>query len=117
MHLGEKIKARRQEIGMSQRELSEKLGYKNHSTVARIEMGKVDLPQSKISQFANVLKVSPAYLMGWVSEDESKKNDQLAKLIVRMRKDEDFFKTVAALSELKESQYRGIQQLISAFFE
>ena len=117
MHIGERIKARRIEIGMSMRELAQKMGYQNHSTISRIEAGDVDLPQSKISQFAEVLGTSPAYLMGWVSEETSKKNDQLAKLIVRMRTDEDFYETVVALSKLKEAQYRGIQQLVSAFNE
>jgi transcriptional regulator with XRE-family HTH domain len=117
MHIGEKVKARRVELGWTQRDLAAKMGYKNHSTVARVEAGEVDLPQSKIAQFAEVLDVSPAYLMGWISEDESKKNDQLAKLIVKMRVDEDFYNTVVALAELSEKQYRGVKQLISAFNE
>ena len=117
MHIGERIKARRLELGLSMRDLAKKMGYQNHSTISRIETGDVDLPQSKVSQFAEVLGVSPAYLLGLITESESKKNDQLAKLIVRMRTDSDFYETVAALAKLTETQYRGIQQLISAFNE
>jgi transcriptional regulator with XRE-family HTH domain len=117
MHLGEKIKARRMELGMSMRDLAEKLGYQNHSTISRIEAGAVDLPQSKISQFAEVLQTSPAYLMGWISKEENAKNDQLAKLIVRMRKDADFLETVSALAELNEKQYKTIKDLVAAFNE
>lgn len=117
MHIGDRIKARRVSLGWSQRELAERMGYKNHSVVARVEAGKVDLPQSRLDQFAKVLGLSHGYLLGLVSEAESKKNDQLARLIVKMRSDEDFYSTVVALSNLNEKQYRGVQQLIAAFDE
>ena len=70
MSIGEKIKARRTELKWSQRELSDKMGYSNHSTIARIESGTVDIPQSKIVRFSAVLGVSVGYLMGW---EETKK--------------------------------------------
>lgn len=71
MSIGEKIKARRTELKWSQRELSDKMGYSNHSTIARIESGTVDIPQSKIMKFSEVLGVSVGYLMG--HEEETKK--------------------------------------------
>ena len=70
MILGERIKARRKELGLSQRELSDRVGYSNHSTITRIEAGKVDLPQSKIKQFAEALGTTPGHLMGWDAEPE-----------------------------------------------
>jgi repressor LexA len=33
--------------------------------IAKIEKGQIDLPQSKIEQFAEALNVSPSQLMGW----------------------------------------------------
>ena len=71
MTIGERIRARRNELMMSQRDLCEKMGYSNHSTIGKIETNKVDIPQSRIVQFAEVLGVSVAYLMGW---DETKKS-------------------------------------------
>lgn len=71
MKIGEKIKQRRKELKWSQRDLAERMGY-NHSTVTRIETGKIDIPQSRILQFAEVLGVSVAYLMGW--DDDKKEN-------------------------------------------
>ena len=64
MTTGERIKARRTELQWSQRDLAEKMNYSHHSTVARIEAGKVNIPHSRIVQFADVLGVSVAYLMG-----------------------------------------------------
>ena len=117
MHIGDRIKACRTRLGWSQRELATRMGYKNHSVVARIEAGTVDLPQSRIGQFAQVLGVTPGYLLGLVTEAENKKNDDLAKIVVKMRTDNDFYNTVVALAELNEKQYRGVQQLIAAFDE
>lgn len=68
MKIGEKIKHRRIELGWSQRDLAAKMSYSNHSTIGRIESGSVDIPQSRIVQFAEVLGVSVAYLMGWEEE-------------------------------------------------
>lgn len=70
MTIGQRIKARRNELKLSQRELAARLGYNDHTTLTRIEAGKVDLTQSKVAQFADVLGVTPAYLMGWEHEPE-----------------------------------------------
>lgn len=69
MELYDRIKARREALGMSQDELAKRLGYKSRSTIARIEAGGIDITQSKIASFAEALQLSPGYLMGW--EDES----------------------------------------------
>lgn len=72
MGIGEKIRQRRVELGWSQRDLAKRMGYSHHSTIARIEVGKVDVPQSRIVRFSEVLGVSLSYLMtDW---EEDKKN-------------------------------------------
>lgn len=64
METHENIKALREKYGLSQEALAEKVGYKDRSTIAKIEAGLVDLSQSKIAAFAKALSVTPAYLMG-----------------------------------------------------
>lgn len=114
MHIGERIKAQRVRLGWSQRELAERMGYKNHSVVARVEAGKVDLPQSRLDQFAKVLGLSHSYLLGLVSADESKKNDQLAELIIRLRKDPEFFEAVSNMASLSAGDFENIKGLLTA---
>lgn len=63
--LSERIRERRIALGLSQENLAEMLGYTSRSTIAKIESGVNLLTQPKIEEFARVLKVSPAYLMGW----------------------------------------------------
>jgi transcriptional regulator with XRE-family HTH domain len=82
MSIGGKIKSRRIELQWSQRELSDKMGYSNHSTIARIESGTVDIPQSKIVKFAEVLGVSISYLMDWEEENKKTANKHESGLCV-----------------------------------
>lgn len=70
MKIGDRIRLKRNEKGLSQRDLAALMGYSHHSTLARIENGSVDVSQKKIVQFAEVLGVSVAYLMGWNEEKE-----------------------------------------------
>jgi transcriptional regulator with XRE-family HTH domain len=70
MTIGERIKVRRKELKLSQREMAARLGYNDHTTLTRIEAGKIDLPQSRIVKIAEVLGVTPGYIMGWEQEPE-----------------------------------------------
>ena len=72
MTIGDRIKLKRNEKGLSQRDLATIVGYSHHSTLARIESGSVDVSQKKIVQFAAALGVSVAYLMGWEDEEIKK---------------------------------------------
>ena len=58
-----RIKKLRLQRGWSQEELAKKIGYADKTSIAKIEAGKVDLPQSKIIAFSNVFFVTPSYLM------------------------------------------------------
>lgn len=69
LELYKNIRKRRNELGMSQEELARKVGYTSRSTIARIERGDIDIPQSKILDIAKALKVTPSYLMGWEDAD------------------------------------------------
>ena len=71
MDIYEKIKKRREELGMSQEELAEDMGYKSKTSIHKIEQKMTDLPLSRVVEFAKVLKVSSDYLMGYVNEDNS----------------------------------------------
>ena len=64
MKINERIKLLRESHGLSQEELANKVGYRDRSSIAKVEAGKVDLAQSKIQAFADAFNVTPAYLMG-----------------------------------------------------
>ena len=60
----ERIRARRIELGLTVEELAKKMGYKDKSSISKIENGKADIPQSKVIAFARALNTTTAYLMG-----------------------------------------------------
>lgn len=64
MTFGERVRQRREELGLSQDELARKLGYRSRSTINKIELGKNDIGQSKIIAFAKALETTIDYLLG-----------------------------------------------------
>ena len=112
MKIGERIKIRRKELKWSQRELAAKMGY-NHSTITRIEAGTVDIPQSRVAQFSEVLGVSISYLMGW--EETQKKNDILSDIILTLRENSELLEMVDNLTKLDNEKRNAIKSVINAF--
>lgn len=64
MTVGERIRALRKSLNMTQEELARKVGYKSKSSINKIELSR-DLPLDKVQQIALALDVSPSLLMGW----------------------------------------------------
>lgn len=63
MAIGNRIKARREELGLTQQQLADRLGYKSKATINKIEMGINGISQRRIVDFANALQTSIEYLM------------------------------------------------------
>lgn len=78
LQIGQRIRDRREELGMSQNDLAELAGYTSRSTIARIEAGEIDLPQSKISAIAKALMVDPKYIFGWTDDAPGVDEDLMA---------------------------------------
>ena len=106
--------------GMRAVDLVEQTGIPK-GTISYYLSGKTEPKADRLYILAQVLNINEAWLLGYdVAKERSperKKNDQLAKLTARMKRDDKFFNTVSALSELSESQYRSIEQLIATFNE
>ena len=138
--VGDKIRARREELGMTQDELAERMGYKSRSTITKIEKGVNDVTQSTLIKFAKALNTTPRYLLGW--EDLQNQNSAIVPLISIMREDgefvnlvdvfhqnrdklqplvsmmcadEEFLSMVWELANLDDSQRASIRNLLSAF--
>lgn len=109
MTIGDRIKEKRIAKGYSLRELAKVMGY-HHSTIGKVENGLVDLPQSRIEQFAQVLGTTPAYLMGW--EETQKKNDALADIVVRLRTDSELFDVVHAICNLDREKLSSLSTFL-----
>lgn len=65
---GERVRQRREKLGLTQQELADKLGYKSRASINKIELDKRNMKQSQIAELARVLNTTPGYLMGWKDE-------------------------------------------------
>lgn len=84
MTIGERIKARRIELDMTQQDLAEKVGYKGKTAISKIESGERDLRQSKIKPVAEALNTTVEYIMGW--DDTDPLSDLEQKILELYRK-------------------------------
>jgi len=65
MKINERIRARRKELGLTLKQVAEKLNV-SESLISRYESNDVkNMGIDKISPLAEVLKTTPSYLMGW----------------------------------------------------
>lgn len=101
----DRIRRRREQLGMSQEELASKIGYKDRTAVSKMENGQRQIKQSMIVKLAAALDTTPSYLMGWDKEDDDatisdrlltryRELDDLDQAMVRrlLKCDEDFNK-------------------------
>lgn len=73
MTIGQRVKLRREELGLSQEELAKRIGYKSKTSINKIELDFRNLTQSKIKAIADALDTTPSYIMGWDEEAEEAK--------------------------------------------
>lgn len=88
--VGERIKNRRKELGMSQDELAE-LANLNRVTVAKYESGKVEPGAQALSRIADALETSVDILLGrsTPTPDETEQNEAMA-IRERLRRDPSY---------------------------
>ena len=66
--IGERIRKKREELGLSQDELGNMVGYKSRSSINKIEVDGRSVPAGKLKDIADALHTTPGYLMGWEEE-------------------------------------------------
>lgn len=119
MTFGERVKARRIELGWTQEELAEKMGYKSKSSINKIELGINDVTQSKITKFAEVMHTSVEYLMGWDEavptngqEPEYYLDEEAREIVELMHKDPQYRTLFSASRKLSKEDLQIIMSMI-----
>lgn len=101
--------------GKSQKELAEMLGVAT-STFNNWVRGNKYPRMDKVEMLANYFGILKSDLIERkVTERKEKDNEVLSDIIVRMRMDEEFFLSVAALYELDSEKLKGVRQMLNAF--
>lgn len=71
MTIGEKIRASRESVGLTQEELAS-MCETTKQTIYKYEIGKVvNIPLERLEKMANAIGVSPAYLTGWETDKKA----------------------------------------------
>ncbi|WP_276861579.1 helix-turn-helix domain-containing protein [Anaerococcus tetradius] len=112
--LKDKIKSRREELGLTQEQLAQKTGYKTKGAISRIEKGERDLSQSQIEIFAKALNTTPSFLMG--RNDDTKPLTQNQETIIKtfnQLNNEGQQKAISYTQDLVDSGKYSIDQNLS----
>ena len=85
MAIGDRIRKRREELGLTQQQLADRLGYKSKATINKIEAGINGISQRRIVDFAHALNTTIEYLMEMDDVEETQQhkyyfNDETAKV-------------------------------------
>lgn len=107
MTVGERIKQLREAIGMSQDELAKRMGYKDRSSISKIEKSSDDnIYLDTVQKAADILNCSPLYLMGW--DDKPSLDDSNKGRSERLNKFIDLY------SQLNQSNQELVDNMIQA---
>lgn len=113
--MAKKIRELRKEKGLTLEQVGNMVGV-GKSTVRKWETGMIaNMKRDKISALAKALGTTPAYLMNW--EEEQKKNDIQADIILRMRTDTEFMSAVENLYKLEKDKLQSINQMLHTLFK
>lgn len=81
MNVGDRIRAKREELNMTQDELSKKMGYKYRSSVNKMEMSE-ELSLKKVKKVAEALDCDVTELLGWEDKTVSDPDNKGVKIPV-----------------------------------
>jgi len=112
----ERLEIAMRETGKKQTDLAHETGL-NKSIISRCVNGLVDPDQVTVFKLARALNVSEMWLWGYdVPKErtlEQKKNDDLAKIIAKMRKNPELIDFVSMALELSPEQFSSMKQILS----
>lgn len=112
MTTGQIIKRLREEREMTQETLAELMGYSHKSSINKIEMGKADLPQSKLVAFAKIFGVSPCVLIGY---DEPATNEELDAWDEQLNKNGELNHEVKLIEQVQKQYGSDAVKILQLF--
>lgn len=111
MSIGQRIKSRREELGMSQEDLAHRIGYKSKSSINKIELDIQQLRQSKIKQIADALETTTDYIMGWSEKEKGETQEQHTVTdLIKNQYGSDVYELVQLYSKLNEAGKKKIME-------
>lgn len=114
--LKDRLKIALEKRNMRAVDLMEKAGVPK-SAISFYLAGKSKPKADRLYKIAQALNISEAWLLGYDvpmdRSEASKKTDKLAELVLKMKNDDKFFKTVESIAALSDEQLELIDKLVS----
>ena len=112
MTIGDRIKKRRKELGLSVDEVAERLG-KNRATIYRYESSEIEnLPSPVLEPLAIVLRTTPAYLMGWEEENAPGSTESVDELLKTKETEKKWHEILNQLSQENRDRLQEQAELL-----
>ena len=112
MTLGQRVRKRREELGLSQTELSDKLGFKSRSSLNKIEMDVQAPRQQMIKALADALDTTVLYILG-IDEETEENEKELCKLF-SLCHGSTAYETVQRFLELDANDRQAVRTMIES---
>lgn len=111
MELSDKVRRRREELGLTQEELALRMGYKSRVSINKIENGR-PVSQKIIVRLAEALDVTVPYLMGWDERSEEELED-LGALAADMIMDPDAVEMVRQYMAMDQTDRQALRDYMA----
>lgn len=114
MTVGDRIRKQREKLGISQTDLAKNVKI-SKQTLYKYETNIItNVPSNTVQNIAEVLNVSPAYLMGWVEDNLTEEN---ADLIPNILSDSALIEHIKKLMKLNKEHRQTIYDNIAYWYE
>lgn len=105
MDIGQRIRQRREYLGLTQDELAKKLGYAGRSSVNKVENSR-EVSMKKIEKYAIALDTTVPYLMGWEDSEDKTETPVFEK---------EHIELITLYSQLEKEQKDAVFNLLRSF--
>jgi transcriptional regulator with XRE-family HTH domain len=105
--IGDRIRNRRELLGLSQEDLARRIGYTSRSSINKIETGAQQLRQSKIKAIADALDTTVNYILG-IDNKADKQKDYLDNYMEQIKD---------IISEMDDAQKENALRLCRTYLQ
>jgi transcriptional regulator with XRE-family HTH domain len=115
MELADRVRCRREALGLTQDDLAKRMGYKSRVSINKIENGR-PVSQKIIARLAEALNVSIPYLMGW-DETPAEELQGMGALAAQLIMDLDAMEMMRNYLRLGEMDRHTVRVLVASLAE
>lgn len=110
MELSDRVRRRREDMGLTQDDLAKRMGYKSRVSINKIENGR-PVSQKIIVRLAEALGVSVPYLMGW-DEKPAEELQGIGALAAQLVMDQDAMEMVREYMAMDQADRQGVRDFM-----